>query len=69
MKWACVIARFRALAYRRNMARDRLVFTEDLIEWMADEVPEELDLRLSEREVLDECLAAMPKKPDVSVKA
>jgi RNA polymerase sigma-70 factor (ECF subfamily) len=30
MKWACVIARFEALAYRRKMARDHLVFREDV---------------------------------------
>lgn len=62
MKWACVIARFEALAYRRKMARDRLVFTEELMDLMADEGVEELDSRLSEREALDECLAAMPEK-------
>jgi len=42
MKWACVIARFEALAYRRKMARDRLVFREDVMELMADEGAEEL---------------------------
>lgn len=62
MKWACVIARFEALAYRRKMARDRLVFTEELMDLMADEGVVELDSRQSEREVLDECLAAMPEQ-------
>jgi DNA-directed RNA polymerase specialized sigma24 family protein len=27
MKWACVVARFEILAYRRNMARDKLVLS------------------------------------------
>ena len=44
MKWACVISRFEALAYRRKMARDRLVFREDVMSLMADEGEQEVDL-------------------------
>ena len=62
MKWACVIARFEALAYRRKMARDRLVFREDVLELMADEGIEELDARQHEHDALESCLAAMPEK-------
>ena len=62
IKWACVIARFEALAYRRKMARDRLVFREDVMELMADEGAEELDTRSAEREALQVCLADLPKK-------
>ena len=62
MKWACVIARFEALAYRRKMARDRLVFREDVLELMADEGVEELDTRRSEHEALEACLMELPEK-------
>ncbi|MDC0258793.1 sigma-70 family RNA polymerase sigma factor [Verrucomicrobiales bacterium] len=62
MKWACVIARFESLAYRRKMARDRLVFREDVLELMADEGVEEIDSRRAEHEALETCLAAMPEK-------
>lgn len=62
MKWACVIARFEALAYRRKMARDRLVFSEEIMELMADEGVEELDTRRAEHDALEACLAAMPEK-------
>jgi RNA polymerase sigma-70 factor, ECF subfamily len=62
MKWACVIARFEALAYRRKMARDRLVFREDVLELMADEGIEEIDHRSLEHEALASCLEAMPVK-------
>ena len=62
MKWACVIARFDALAYRRKMARDRLVFREDVIELMADEGAEEIDERRDEHEALEVCLGAMTDK-------
>ncbi len=62
MKWACVIARFEALAYRRKMARDRLVFREDVLELMADEGAEEVSTRRAEHEALEECLGALPEK-------
>ena len=62
MKWACVIARFEALTYRRKMARDRLVFREDVMELMADEGGEEVDSRIREHDALEDCLLAMPEK-------
>lgn len=62
IKWACVIARFEALAYRRKMARDRLVFRGDLLELMADEGVEELDARMGEQDVLETCLEELPEK-------
>lgn len=62
MKWACVIARFEALAYRRKMARDRLVFREDVLELMADEGAGEVEQRHAEHEALEACLLAMPEK-------
>ncbi len=61
MKWACVVARFEALAYRRKMARDRLVFREDVLELMADEGIEEMDQRDAEHAALATCLQAVPE--------
>ena len=61
MKWACVIARFEALAYRRKMARDRLVFREDVLELMADEGVEEMDQRDAEHAALESCLREVPE--------
>ena len=43
MKWACVIARFEALAYRRKMARDRLVFREEIMEMMAEAISRDME--------------------------
>jgi RNA polymerase sigma-70 factor, ECF subfamily len=62
IKWACVIARFEALAYRRKMARDRLVFREDLFTLMADEGVEELDDHRPDHDALLECLSELPSK-------
>lgn len=62
LRWALVIARFEALAYRRKMARDRLVLGEDVMELLADEALEEVPLRRREREALDQCLRQLPAK-------
>ncbi len=62
IKWACVVTRFEALAYRRKMARDRHVFREDVLELMAEEAAEELEQRSAERDALESCLLAMPEK-------
>jgi RNA polymerase sigma-70 factor, ECF subfamily len=60
IKWACVIARFEALAYRRKMARDRLVFREDLMAQLAEEAAEEMDDRKAENVALEGCLKKLP---------
>ena len=62
MKWACVIARFEALTYRRKMARDRHVFREDVLELMADEGVSELDGRQAEHDALQTCLLELPER-------
>ena len=62
IKWAVVVARFEALAYRRKMARDRLVFREDVLELMAEEAAEEFEGRSAQHQALEACLLAMPEK-------
>ena len=60
LPWACVIARFEALHYRRSMARDRLVFSEELIQQLAEEGAAELELRATQSRALDACLEKLP---------
>ena len=48
ISWVCMIARFKALSYRRKMARDKLSFNRELMELMADESLEETDKRKGE---------------------
>ncbi|MGJ8724067.1 MAG: sigma-70 family RNA polymerase sigma factor [Roseibacillus sp.] len=62
MKWACVIARFEALAYRRKIARDRLVFREDILDLMAAEGMDEIEERSAESRALEICLRAMTEQ-------
>lgn len=56
LPWAKVVVRFEALRARRNFARDRLVFSEELLALLADEAAEieEEDLVL-ERSALKTC--------------
>ena len=63
VKWGCVIARFEVLSYRRKMARDRLVFNEDLMAVIADEAEQEeaLERRQNENTALEGCLKKLPE--------
>lgn len=60
IKWACVIARFEVLAYRRKMARDKLVFREDLMAQLAEEAADETEDRKAENAALEACLKKLP---------
>jgi len=64
MQWARVIARFEVLKYRRDLARDRHVFREDVMELLA-EASEELDRQTQQedyRNALQQCLQALPRR-------
>jgi RNA polymerase sigma-70 factor, ECF subfamily len=58
--WACVIARFEILKYRRSKARDRLVLDEDIMERLGAEGIPELPLRHRQLSALDGCVAKLP---------
>lgn len=57
LPWARVIVRFEALRARRKFARDRLVFSEELLAVLAEDEEQVSDeLRLAEAAALRECL-------------
>ena len=58
LPWGKVIVRFQSLKTRRKFARDRLVFSEDLIEMLAHEGLNAIDTNDMEiwQQALDECL-------------
>lgn len=60
-RWACVIARFKALSWQRDHARDRLVFREGVIEALAAAAMDGLDRLESERHAIESCLQMMPE--------
>lgn len=62
LKWSLVIARFEALAFRRAMARDRLVFREEFLDLIAQEAAEETEVAAREERALETCLRKL--KPE-----
>ena len=60
LRWLCVVGRFEVLTYRRSKARDRLSFSPQLLELMADEGAEEAEMRRLEHRALDSCLNKLP---------
>jgi RNA polymerase sigma-70 factor, ECF subfamily len=60
-RWACLIARFEILKFRRAHARDRLVFDEDVMELLATEGVDELPLRRRQAAALEECITKLPR--------
>ncbi len=59
IRWACVIARYKALSWHRDKARDRLVFRESVVEQLAQAAIANLDQQDTERRVIESCLEKM----------
>lgn len=57
--WAFAVARFKAMAWLRDRSRDRLVFDDDVLELLADEVTEHADVYEAERRALEACVAKL----------
>ena len=55
-KWAFGVARFEVLAFRRDLARDRHVFDDSLLEQLAEEAAQATDRHEAQREALELCL-------------
>ncbi|MEO0447037.1 MAG: sigma-70 family RNA polymerase sigma factor [Verrucomicrobiota bacterium] len=61
LPWAKVIVRYEALKARQRVARDRLCFSEDVYELLAEDESEteDEDLRQQERDALSHCLGTL----------
>jgi len=60
-KWACVIARYEILKFKRARARDRFQFDEELISLILEEGAEELPARTARLAHLEACLEKLPE--------
>lgn len=56
VRWACVIARYKAMSWQRDRSRDRLVFRESVIEQLSAAALESLDQRDEQRLAVEACL-------------
>ena len=59
LAWACTIARYEVLKFRRTRARDRHIFGEELLAMLADEGAAELAQRERERKALELCVEGL----------
>jgi RNA polymerase sigma-70 factor (ECF subfamily) len=59
-RWACVIARYEVLRYRRDKARDRFVLDEELLARIADEGLPDISRRDRQMAALERCLKKLP---------
>jgi len=60
--WACLIARYEILRFRRTKARDRLVLDEDILERLSEEGVAEIPYRHRQLSALDGCVAKLPNE-------
>jgi RNA polymerase sigma-70 factor (ECF subfamily) len=56
VRWACVIARYKALSWQRDKSRDRLVFRESVMEQLSQAAIEAVDQRDEQRRAVEACL-------------
>jgi len=68
-RWAFGVARMEALAFRRDRARDRHVFGEDVLELLARTVEGQNETLEAERRALDLCLNKLPEQQRQLVQA
>ncbi len=59
--WGCRIAYFHVLSFRRKMARDRHVFDDDVLDYLAERQEEKVIQGENDRtRALEECLKKLP---------
>lgn len=59
-RWACVIARYRVLEFRRKRFRDRLVLNEKVFDLLMEEALEETGQQEARLRHLENCLTELP---------
>lgn len=68
--WAFGVARYAALAWRRDKARDRLLLDENVVTQLAEESPEYEPQLQRQREALEECMEKVtPGQRELLMKA
>ena len=68
-RWACVIARYRVLEFRRNRFRDRLVLNEKVFDLLLEEALNETGIHDARLRQLEHCLGQLPSASQKLVKA
>ena len=58
-RWACVVARFEVLKFRRKCARDRLVLSDETIHLLSEDAEHRSVNAERERQALEDCLNSL----------
>ena len=58
-KWACLVARYEVLKYRRKQARDRLVLSDETIRLLSGDAEQRVNAMENERLALEDCLGKL----------
>jgi RNA polymerase sigma-70 factor, ECF subfamily len=61
--WACKIAYYQVLTFRKRQSRSRLYFSDALVEQLAQNAARHLELVSDDAEALDQCMAKL-SQPD-----
>lgn len=59
IRWACVIARYKAMSWQRDHARGRLIFRDRVLEMLAEASVERLDRLTAEHAAIEKCLGKL----------
>lgn len=59
IRWACVIARYKAMSWQRDRSRDRLVFRESVIDRLAQAALDNIDQQALEQSAVESCLGEL----------
>ena len=62
VRWACRVARFEVLAYHRHRKRLRTIFSDDVIDAVAEKVLELSETAVTRAEALDDCVQLLPPR-------
>lgn len=68
-RWAFGVARMEALAFRRDRARDRHTFGDEVFELLSQTVLDQADALEAQRRALDTCLQKLPEDQRQLVRA
>jgi RNA polymerase sigma-70 factor, ECF subfamily len=62
LAWACKVAYFNVLSHRRRFCREKLVFSDELLDYLAERQSECIEDLEQRRHALNQCLEKLPDR-------